>query len=348
VERNYQNFINEWEGEVLLDVPLAGHTTFKIGGPADLFLEVDSEAELIRAIKLSKKHKINWFLLGGGSNVLISDLGFRGLVIKNRSSSIELIGPNKIRAQSGVKLSQLARFTEANNLSGLEFIYSIPGTLGGGIKHNVRFRDILHFDKYSGTQEKNIYIGDFIDKVVVLKPDLSIATFDANFCNFRYEGSIFKTDLRFRSFIILSADFILVPAGAGEVKALMERYREWRFNRSIAGGLMAQPLDPYTSHRGRQPSLPSAGCIFLNLPNPDSHPSGRLIDLCGLKGVRIGDAQISEEHANYIVNLGKATANEVIRLIKLCKREVKKRFGIDLIEEIVYVGNFEEKNGLSD
>lgn len=275
--------------------PLAKYTTFKIGGPADLLVEVRKEEELIELIKLIKKLKIPWFILGGGSNVLVSDDGFRGVVIKIANSKYR-ISNRKVVAGAGLPLSKLVEEAVRHFLTGLEFAVGIPGTVGGAIRGN------------AGAWQQAI--GDKIKRVKILTPEGEVKWLDKKDCGFDYRQSRFKNSGE----IILEAELELEKGEVREIKQKISQNLEKRKN---------------------QPSQPSAGCIFVN---PKPYSAGELIDKAGLKGKRIGDAQISVKHGNFIVNLGKAKAKDVVFLIKLIKETVKKKFGVELEEEICFLG----------
>jgi UDP-N-acetylmuramate dehydrogenase len=310
--------------EVKKNEPLAKHTTFGIGGPAEWFCEAKTTKELIKMVKLCRVLKVPYFILGGGSNILVSDNGFRGMVIHNKTFAVETRGcirnlrsidhkkfsaatsprknfsaatsPVLLRVKSGVMLSDLLNFTLKNGLAGFEFLAGIPGSVGGAVVGN------------AGTVDE--WIDKTIKRVTVLTPDNEIQRLSANQCHFSYRSSRFKRSRE----IILEADFILKRDKKLAIEARMYAFLRRRRN---------------------QPKGCSAGCIFKNLPN---HSAGKLIGSCGLKGKRIGNAQISEKHANFIVNLGGAKATGVVQLIKLAKKEVAKKFGIDLEEEICLLG----------
>lgn len=259
---------------VRLNEPLRKHTTFRIGGPADLFFVAKKREELKKAVNSARKFSLPFFILGGGSNLLVSDKGFRGLVIKNQTSKISLT-KGLVEADSGVRTSQLVKLTIDQGLFGLENFFGLPGTIGGAVYGEAHF--------------KGKKINEFVSKIE-------------------------KSDG-----VILSVVFKLKP---GNKRELWQRAKEaLRYRR------MTQPI-----------ALPSAGCIFKN---PPSQSAGSLLEECGLKGTRIGGAMVSPKHANFIVNTGKARAQDVLGLIKLCQKKVKEKFGIKLEEEIIKVGDFD-------
>ena len=278
------------------------HTTFAIGGPADLFYEAKTTKELIKAVKLAKKFKIPYFIFGGGSKLLVADKGFRGLVIRVQSSPSETgqapfkVQNEKIIAEAGVSLANLVTAAAKHSLSGLEFAVGIPGTIGGAVRGN------------AGAWQESV--GDKVLRVKVLTKEGRVKWIGVQDCQFGYRQSRFKKSGE----IILEVELELKKRNPEEIKKKMVVNLE---------------------KRKRQPREPSVGSIFVN-PKPDS--AGYLIEACGLKGKKIGDAQISPQHANFIVNLGKATAEDVVQLIKLAKKAVRKKFGIGLKEEICLLG----------
>jgi len=276
---------------------LAPYTTFKIGGPAKFFVVVKNEEEAIQALKWAKENNLKYFILGKGANILISDQGFAGLVIKNEMRDFN-IRDSEVIAGSGTNLNELIANCAENNLRGLEFLAGIPSTVGGAVAGN------------AGTPNKAI--GDFVKEVKVLTPDLSVKVFLKEECGFAYRRSIFQES----EYIILSVSFELEKGSKEaireDIKSVIEKKKK------------SQPLD-----------LPSAGCIFKN---PKGISAGQLIDELGLKGKNIGQAKISEKHANYIVNLGGATADQVVQLISYIKQQVRDKKGIQLENEIKLVG----------
>jgi len=295
--KNNLRLLREKLGEkrVKKNEPLSRHTTFKVGGPADWFYEAETTADLVKAVKLCRQLKIPYFILSGGSNVLVSDNGWRGLVIKVKSAGWQIVG-ERIIAEPGLSLAKLVAIATRNSLAGLEFAAGIPGNLGGAVVGN------------AGAWGESI--GEKVSRVKVLTAGSKIKWLDQKACRFNYRQSRFKKNQE----LILAVELRL--------KKGKREMIEKKVKRNLA-------------KRQGQPKEPSAGCIFIN---PPGQPAGRLIEACGLKGRKIGRAQISPRHANFIVNLGRAQAEEIIRLIKLAKREVKKKFGLELQEEIKLLG----------
>jgi len=306
--------------EIKKNVNLKNYSTFKIGGKAKYFVIAKNEDEIKKAILWAKKKKIPFFILGGGSNVLFSDEGFRGLVIKLRNTRYE-IRNTKLIAEAGVPLQKLVLETAKKGLSGLENLAGIPGTLGGAIWGN------------AGAFGREI--GDVVEEVKVLDVrglKLEIKKLKKDDCKFGYRDSIFK---KRKNWVILEATLKLKK---GEKKEIEERIKEILKLRKEK-----QPLE-----------FPCAGSVFKNVlietvPRKIQEkfkekikngflPAGVLIEAAELKGYQIGGAKISEKHANFIVNIGNAKANDVMQLIEKIKKEVKKKFRVQLEEEIKLVG----------
>lgn len=289
-------------------VALAPFTTFKVGGPADWLVEARSAAELEAVVRLAREHRVPLTVLGGGSNVLISDAGVRGVVVRLRGKELRASDDSHVRADAGVTINGLVRWTISHALAGLELWAGTPGTVGGAIYGNAHFRG------------RNI--GDLVSSVGLLTRDGVPLELGSREMEFGYD----RSRLQRTGELLLWADFRVAP---GETGRLREIARD-----SLAYRKRTQPLN-----------MPSAGCIFQN-PNPavDRMPegippsAGALIDRAGLKGFRIGAARVSETHANFIVNDGGATAADIRRLVDTCKARVRERFGIDLKEEIVCLG----------
>lgn len=281
---------------------LAGYTTFNIGGPADWFYEAKTEKDLLAAVVLARKNNLPWFILGGGSNLLVADEGFRGLVIAMRNTQCVIPASRqggrdtKITADAGLPLAKIVDLATQNSLSGLEFAAGIPGTIGGAVRGN------------AGAWRQSV--GEKVSAVKVADDNGQITWLDQKDCLFSYRESRFKKTGE----IILAVELNLAKGNQTAIK------------NQVAENL---------AKRRCQPGQPSAGCIFKNSP-PVS--TGALIDQVGLKGRKIGGAQISPQHANFIVNLGKAKASDVIELIKVIKTEVKKKFGVAVKEEICLLG----------
>ncbi len=303
------------------NVPLKSFSNFKIGGEARYFFKAKSVKELSGAIRKANEAGVPVFILGGGTNLLISDNGFNGLVVKPEIDFIRAEGTD-IFAGAGVSMDKLLDFAAENNLSGLEWAGGLPGTLGGAIRGNAGC------------------FGGEIKDLVSMVHSLDCGTYeilgrDNAECVFGYRNSIFKKGPKE---IILEAVLSLVPGEKEKISALVNEKIEYRKAR--------QPLN-----------LPNIGSIFKNIPTDKfrkglteelkTHvkndplpliPAAVLISQSGLKGKKVGGAQVSERHANFIVNTGGATAKDVLVLIDLIKEEVGAKFGVILEPEVEFVG----------
>jgi UDP-N-acetylmuramate dehydrogenase len=296
---------------VRANVALAPLTTFRVGGPAEWLLETRSSEEIVRALRLARDAHIPATLLGGGSNVLVSDRGVRGLVIRPRGGEVGAEDDAHIRADAAVTINGLVRWTINHGRAGLEAWAGTPGTVGGAIFGNAHFGGRL--------------IGDLVAGVRLATRDGATVDVDAAAMAFGYD----RSRLQDTGEILLSAVF---RVSAGDPAALRATARA-----SLAFRKRTQPLD-----------TPSAGCVFQNPEQgrdrvPDGIPwsAGALVDRAGLKGAAIGGARVSPTHGNFIVNEGTATAADIRRLVEQCRREVRDRFGVDLREEIIYLGDFD-------
>jgi UDP-N-acetylmuramate dehydrogenase len=282
------------------DEPLARFTTMRAGGPADLFVVAHNRMELRALIRFARSRDLPHVILGRGSDVVISDRGIRGLVIQNRAEGSRLDGDRYI-AESGVPMARAATETQKAGLTGLEFGLAIPGTVGGAVWAN------------AGAHESDI--AAVLEHADVLVADGSEARLSAADLEFRYRDSRLK---HAPGEIVLAATFRLEPADADTIKGRLDDIRRWR--------QAHQPL-----------GLPSAGSVFRN---PDGDSAGRLIDATGMKGHRAGGAVVSEKHANFIVNDQKGTAADVRRLVDLVRERVREAHGVELVEEIIFLGDW--------
>jgi UDP-N-acetylmuramate dehydrogenase len=290
------------------NAPLAPLTTFKVGGTADWLLTLSTADEVRQALHLARGAAVPLKVLGGGSNVLVSDAGFRGIVVRLRGGTVHAIGEDRIRADASLTINGLVRWTINRGVAGLEAWAGTPGTVGGAIYGNAHF------------QGRNI--GELVDRVTLVDPGGALADVAASEMEFSYDFSRLQRTHE----IVISADFHAMPGDPAALRAVARQ--------SLAFRKGTQPLESA-----------SAGCIFQN-PDPsrdrvpDGIPpsAGALVDRAGLKGSREGRARVSLTHANFIVNEGGASAADVRTLIERCKREVRDRFGVELREEIVYVG----------
>lgn len=279
------------------NVPLAPFSTFKVGGPARYFISPLSITELAHAFGVIRSSQVPYVILGGGSNVLIADKGFDGVVLKPGNTKINIL-ETTINAEAGAQLQQLVRLANRASLTGLEHVVGIPGSVGGAVAGN------------AGTSSK--WIDSAIHSVTVANAQGRLTVYPKAKCEFSYRSSRFKNN---SEELIVSAEFSLAH---GEPEAIRQ------------AALMI------IERRKRQPSGNAcAGCIFKN---PKETPAGKLIEDAGLKGKRIGGAMISEEHGNFLVNTGSATAEHIVMLISFVKQQIRDRYGIQLQEEIRYIG----------
>ena len=283
------------KGKVVINQPMKELTSIKIGGATDFFVIPQDLDDLKQVLSFCKKEALPFFIMGNGSKLLVRDEGFRGVIIKlgDCFKSIECNG-NQIKVGAGVNLSALIDFTANKGFLGLEFLFGIPGTVGGAIARNASaFGETLSQKVLSvkALDGNNNYL-------ILSKEDV----------NFDYRTSIFLNN---KDWIIIEVKLELWP---GEKKAITLRLQEVKKRK-----ILTQPL-----------SFPSAGCIFKN---PSSHPAGFLIQEAGCLGMKVGNAQVSLQHANFIINKGNATARDVITLIEKIKKRVEDKFNISLDQE---------------
>lgn len=330
MNNSYKEFRSKiGERRVLVQESLAKYSSFRIGGPSDLFYRAQTKNEIIEAVRLAKKLEIPFFVLGGGTNLLVGDSGFRGLIIKNDTNNIKIIGikgSNKvseknnklvtrqiyIESDSGVPVNRLVRFTLDQSISGLEMFLGQPGTVGGAVYINA------HNINYSS------YFSNHLTSAKILDRNGEVEDVDKEYFHFGYDQSILQKNKK----IVLTVIFKLET---GEKEVLWEKAHQTLLYRQ-----KTQPYGVFTS-----------GCTFRNIALSDamrlSTPkytcsAGYLIDAVGLKGVMMGGAKFSEHHANFIINTKDAKASDVLKLIKQAKEKVKNKFGVELTEEIVMVG----------
>jgi UDP-N-acetylmuramate dehydrogenase len=296
------------ETRVQRDAPLAPVTTFKVGGRADWLVQARSREDISRALEIARAFGLSVTVLGGGSNVLIADTGLRGLVIRMHGGDVARIDSGRIRADGGVTINGLVRWTISHGVAGLEAWAGTPGTVGGAIHGNAHFRGRL--------------MSELIERVTLATLDGRIIDIPVADMEFGYDYSRLH---RTRE-VVISADFRVTEGVPDELRAIARE--------SLAFRKRTQPLESA-----------SAGCIFQN-PDPardvvpDGIPwsAGALVDRAGLKDARAGRARVSTTHANFIVNEGGASAGDIRDLVERCKRDVRSRFGVGLREEIVYLG----------
>ena len=289
--------------------PLAPLTTFKTGGPAEWLADVTSEEELRALVADAGMADVAVTMLGGGSNVLVADAGVEGVVVRLRLTGIAQTAADSVRAEAGLTINGLVRWTIGRGLAGLEAWAGTPGTVGGAIRGNAHWQ---------GED-----IASRVRSVTLVSRDGKVAEVPADEMGFAYDTSRIPQTGE----VVLAATFAVAP---GNAEALRERAKA-----SLHYRKATQPL-----------ALASAGCIFQNPSAADPVPkeiprsAGALVDRAGLKGAAVGGARISERHANFIVNDGGASAEDIRQLIERARAEVRERFGVELRDEVVYLGTF--------
>ncbi|MBM3283031.1 UDP-N-acetylmuramate dehydrogenase [Candidatus Gottesmanbacteria bacterium] len=320
------------ETRVLKNIPLSKYSSYRIGGPADLFFQAKTEKELIHAVNLARQLNIPYFIIGGGTNLLISDNGIRGLVIKNESNAIKLVGIRGIRkgdktknfstygdtvyleVESGVLINRLVRFTLEQGMAGLEIFLGQPGSIGGAVymnAHNIK----------TGS-----YFGDLIIEAKLLDHSGLIKKVPRSYFHFAYDQSIIQQTKE----IVLTVVFQLKVGNKDSLWQKATQILEYRKK--------TQPTGVYSS-----------GCVFKNIQKSEAVrlatpnytcSAGYLLESAGLKGVGCKGAYFSKDHGNFIINKGDAGAQDVVKLIRMAKVRVKKKYNIDLVEEIILAGDF--------
>ena len=311
---------------------LSRYTTARIGGPADLLVEATSADDLRELVLTARRHRVPIFILGGGANILVGDAGIRGLTIVNKARRLEFLDGGHVRAESGVILPTLARECIARGLSGLEWAIGVPGTVGGAVVGN------------AGAHGRDT--ASDLKQASILGPDGHVQTWRVEELKFSYRSSriktagsetraeLMKSETRAKrgplarakpgaprrgAYVVLAAEFELARGDRAELERKAAEFNEYR--------------------RRTQPPGASIGSMFKN---PPGDTAGRLIDAAGLKGTRIGQAEISRLHANFFVNLGGAKAQDVMALINLARERVREKFEVELELEIELVGDWRE------
>lgn len=306
------------------DVPLASHTVFKIGGNARYFYEAKARADLCAAVDWAKKYRLPYVVLGAGSNMLISQKGFPGLAIKAAYAEVRVLG-NGICADAGAMLPHVAACAEAHHLAGFEWAGSIPGTIGGSVRGNAGC--------FGGSMSDVVELVEVYDAIHSREKKFSNQD-----CLFGYRESVFK---KHPEYIILSATLSLRVGNAAEIRSRMNTYARHRIFTQAVGEKCAGcvfkniPWDRYT-FRERQNIL-SKMPELEQFKNNTHIPTAFVLDRLGLKKYAIGQAEVSSKHANFFINRGGATADEMMMLISHCKELVHRKTGILLEEEIQYV-----------
>ena len=283
------------------DEPMAKHTSFKIGGPADVFIKVDNIEELKETLDLSKKNQIPLTIIGNGSNLLVTDKGIRGITAKLNLKDIEIKKENNkqiIKVEAGVPVGLLAQKLLKEEITGFEELSGIPGTIGGAVIMN------------AGAHGKELK--DILKKVTAMDYNGNIHEFTNEECLFSYRNSRFQKE----KYIILQATLILEKGNSQEIKEKMDEYMQFRKEK--------QPIE-----------YPNAGSTFKR---GEDFVTAKLIDEAGLKGYKIGGAQVSEKHAGFIVNVDNATAKDVIELTDYIKEKIEEKFDKKINLEIQIIG----------
>lgn len=289
----------ENKGNIMLDEPMKKHISFKVGGPADILVKPNSEEQIRDIIKLLKKENVPYIMIGNGSNLLVKDGGIRGVVVEISNTFNDFeIDGNFVRVKSGALLSLVGKAILRAELKGFEFAAGIPGTLGGALAMNA--------GAYGGEMK------DIVKSVRLMDTDGNIFEFTNEQMEFEYRKSILtRTD-----YIVLSTVIELQKGNYEDIKATMMDFTQRRVTK--------QPL-----------SLPSAGSTFKR---PEGHFAGKLIEDCGLKGLTLGGAQVSEKHSGFVVNIGNAKAKDLLDLMYVVKSTVKAKFDVSLEEEVKVLG----------
>ena len=289
------------EAKVLVKEPMASHTTFKIGGPADYFVKPETVEELAAVLKLCKEEEVPYFILGNGSNLLVGDKGFRGVVIQlYKNFDGMTIEGTTVTAKAGAMLVRVAKESGKAGLTGLEFASGIPGTIGGAM--------VMNAGAYGGEMK------DVVTSVTVLTKDGEIKKLSGEEMNFRYRGSVVEDE----DYIVLEAVMELKEGNLEEIQARMAELTLQRKTK--------QPIE-----------FPSAGSTFKR---PEGYFAGKLIQDAGLRGFQVGGAQVSEKHCGFVINAGGATAADVMSLMQQVSDKVNEEFGVTLEPEVKRIGQF--------
>ena len=282
-------------------------TSYRTGGPTRYFLSAHSASEVTRAIESATRFEIPFFVIGGGSNLLISDEGYDGLIIKVDVTGLSLISENSIACGAGEDLITLVNFATESSLTGIEFLAGIWGSVGGAIYGNA--------GAFGGE------IGDVVSELTIVGNDGAVRVVPPDYCQFGYRDSYLKTTHE----VVVG---VRITLSRGKQKAIADRVHEILHLRESK-----HPTDALT-----------AGCFFKNIPDPKEKfgklPAGRLLEEIGAKSLRVGGAAVFDKHANIIVNNGTATSKDIRNLADILKARVRERFGIDLQEEVIQVGSF--------
>jgi UDP-N-acetylmuramate dehydrogenase len=279
--------------------PMKNHTSFKVGGPADLFLMPQTREELQAVLEICKKSEKPLYIMGNGSNLIVRDKGYSGIIINTKALNLVKTVGETLIAEPGISLKDLANVALEQKLTGLEFASGIPGSLGGAVTMNA--------GAYDGEMKQ------VIKSITVITEDGSLKTISADQCHFGYRSSI----LQQHNWVLVSVELILAN---GDYQAIQ-----------------AKMLDLNTQRQTKQPlEYPSAGSTFRR---PVGYYAGKLVQDAGFKGHSVGGAQVSEKHSGFVINKGGATAADILNLIGAIQSAVKDQFGVDLKTEVIVIGN---------
>lgn len=287
--------------DILFNEPMSRHTTFRVGGEAKCLIKIKNKEQLIKLVPYLQITGQDYFILGNGSNLLVGDKGYSGFIVKLDSSMGNiLVSDSRMTVPAGTLLTTAAAAAEEHGLSGLEFASGIPGTIGGGI--------VMNAGAYGGEMKQ------IVESVEVMNREGEILVLDNDTMEFGYRTSV----IRNRPFIVLEAVLKLQPGNREEIKAKMEELNAKR--------------------RAKQPlEYPSAGSTFKR---PEGYYAGKLIMDAGLRGFYIGGARVADKHCGFVVNTGRATAEDVREVIEEVQQRVKEKFGVRLEREIIFLGDF--------
>ena len=289
------------EENILIEEPMSRHTTFKTGGPARLFIRPENRQQLLEALNIIRDNGKQHYILGNGSNLLVSDKGYDGVVISLSSlKNLEVVDETRIRAEAGCLNSQIAALSRENSLTGFEFAAGIPGTIGGAM--------IMNAGAYGGEMKL------ITESVTVLNPEGEIETFNNEAMEFGYRTSAIKN----KGYVVLE---VILSLEKGDKDTIIATMNELALKRKEK-----QPLE-----------YPSAGSTFKR---PEGYFAGKLIEDAGLRGYQVGGARVSDKHCGFVVNMGDATSTDVYRLICDVKEKVLENSGVTLEPEVIMLGEF--------
>lgn len=289
------------EEDILSDEPMCKHITFRVGGPAKCLVRISNPEQLRRLVPYFREVEIPYFILGNGSNLLVSDKGYEGVILQLGGNMNRIIVEgNTVRAGAGALMSQIARAALEHGLTGFEFASGIPGTVGGGV--------VMNAGAYDGEMKQ------VVTKVTVMNEAGEILELSNQDMEFAYRTSIIKN----RPFVVLEVEIELCQGNPEEIRAKMDELARRRREK--------QPLE-----------FPSAGSTFKR---PEGYFAGKLIMDAGLRGYSIGGARVSDKHCGFVINAGNATAADVAEVIQEVQERVKDKFGVTLEKEVIFLGEF--------